>query len=61
MVAMAQTINAGNVVQLKSGGPLMTVKTVGDNYGILSAWTVWFENTKRMEGVFLVITLVLAD
>jgi hypothetical protein len=39
----------------------MTVKTVGDNYGILSAWTVWFENTKRMEGVFPVITLVLAD
>jgi uncharacterized protein YodC (DUF2158 family) len=61
MVAMAQTINAGDVVQLKSGGPLMTVKSVGDNYGTLTAWCVWFEGTKKMEGAFPVITIQLAD
>lgn len=49
------TFEVGNVVQLKSGGPLMTIHNVGDyspmgpNPGALC---VWFEKSKREEAVF---------
>jgi uncharacterized protein YodC (DUF2158 family) len=45
----------GDVVQLKSGGPLMTVHNIADyshigpNPGLLC---VWFDNAKRVEDVF---------
>lgn len=45
----------GDVVILKSGGPLMTVHDIGDysgrglNPGVLC---VWFDNAKRIEDVF---------
>jgi len=47
--------NVGDVVQLKSGGPLMTVHNIGDyshtgpNPGLLC---VWFDNVKKVEDVF---------
>ncbi|MGA9727532.1 MAG: DUF2158 domain-containing protein [Methylocella sp.] len=31
-------LKAGDVVQLKSGGPIMTITSVGDQYGTLTAW-----------------------
>ena len=44
---------AGDTVRLKSGGPLMTVKSVDGAYVI----TVWFEGTKHKEGRFPPATL----
>ena len=34
---------AGDLVKLKSGGPVMTVQSVGDQYGEPMVWCVWFE------------------
>lgn len=51
----------GHVVQLKSGGPVMTVQDVGDfspmgpNPGVLC---VWFDDKKRDEKIFHPDTLV---
>jgi len=56
---MSDQIKAGGVVQLKSGGPYMTVNSVGDHYGTLSAWCVWFDKTKQVTGVFPVNSLIL--
>lgn len=47
--------NVGDVVQLKSGGPLMTVHSIGDysptgpNPGLLC---VWFDGNKKVEDIF---------
>jgi uncharacterized protein YodC (DUF2158 family) len=50
---MAQQLKVGDVVKLKSGGPLMTVTLVGpDMSGIMTAWCVWFAGQVRVEGTF---------
>ena len=43
---MLEEINEGSVVQLKSGGPTMTVRWVGDDYGTPSANCDWFIQDK---------------
>jgi uncharacterized protein YodC (DUF2158 family) len=43
---MAEEIKPGSIVQLKSGGPLMTVRWVGDDYGTMSANCDWFVQDK---------------
>jgi len=45
---MTNEIQAGSVVQLKSGGPKMTVDQVGETQtsGALSAWCTWFTQDK---------------
>ena len=52
---MDHEFEAGDVVQLKSGGPKMTVNTIG-KLGMGStrdeAKCVWFEGAKRMEALF---------
>ncbi|MBZ5612152.1 MAG: YodC family protein [Acidobacteriia bacterium] len=55
----------GDVVQLKSGGPPMTIDTIG-RFGMMGsehdqAKCVWFEGKKRMEGVFELHTLTSAS
>jgi uncharacterized protein YodC (DUF2158 family) len=50
----------GDVVQLKSGGPKMTIKDIGDysmGTGILSAKCVWFDGKKQCTSVFPLHTL----
>lgn len=42
----------GDVVQLKSGGPVMTVTSVGDNYGTPAVWCVWFDPKGQQSGTF---------
>lgn len=49
---MSDQFKAGDVVQLKSGGPKMTITSVGDNYGTMTAWCAWFEGTKQQTGHF---------
>lgn len=46
---MADQIVVGDVVQLKSGGPLMTVSSVGQLYegGPINAWCDWFIQQKE--------------
>ena len=50
------TFKKGDVVVLKSGGPLMTIQDLGD-YSLSSAiehgaLCVWFDGPKRQEAVF---------
>jgi uncharacterized protein YodC (DUF2158 family) len=52
-------IKAGAVVQLKSGGPQMTVNFVEDQDGTLVAACSWFVNNKRESDRFPVATLVV--
>jgi uncharacterized protein YodC (DUF2158 family) len=53
---------AGDVVQLKSGGPLMTIKEVGEfagyNQGVRC---VWFAGSKMQTGIFDSASLKAAD
>jgi len=50
---MADQIAAGDVVQLKSGGPLMTVRWVQDDYGTETAYCNWFDNNKENGAKYL--------
>jgi uncharacterized protein YodC (DUF2158 family) len=47
------SIKKGDVVQLKSGGPPMTVESTGGD----SVWCVWFDGTKPMGKGFAEHTL----
>jgi uncharacterized protein YodC (DUF2158 family) len=50
---MAEVFEKGDVVQLKSGGPKMTVSNTGkDMYDQEKVWCVWFEKTKKFEDTF---------
>lgn len=57
---MEQDLKVGEVVQLKSGSPRMTIDHIG-KFGMGSthdqAKCVWFEGNKRMEAVFELHTL----
>jgi uncharacterized protein YodC (DUF2158 family) len=51
---MAESLKVGDVVQLKSGGPKMTIEHIG-RYGTSSdakAKCTWFEDAKKHEGLF---------
>jgi uncharacterized protein YodC (DUF2158 family) len=51
-------IKAGDVVQLKSGGPKMTVSKVYQNtHGVPAARCEWFEGTKPTWGSFPIQSL----
>jgi len=43
---MADTIQPGDTVQLKSGGPKMTVERVGSSTDPIAALCFWFEGEK---------------
>ena len=50
---MAQDFKAGDQVQLKSGGPTMTVTIVGENqYGRKKVFCQWFDKNKLCEAEF---------
>jgi uncharacterized protein YodC (DUF2158 family) len=53
-------IAAGKTVELKSGGPTMTVNFVEDDHGVLVAGCTWFtKNHKKESGRFPVTSLKL--
>ncbi len=60
---MEHDFKAGDVVQLKSGGPKMTIKGIG-KYGFAAteetALCVWFDKTTRKEETFELATLCKA-
>jgi len=52
---MAESFKKGDVVVLKSGGPLMTIHNLGDYpmAGVTNgALCIWFDGAKRQEAVF---------
>ena len=56
---MAKNINAGDVVRLASGGPLMTVEEVGPilEGDIRKARCLWFDGAKKESAIFNCNTL----
>jgi uncharacterized protein YodC (DUF2158 family) len=54
-------IKAGDVVQLKSGGPEMTVNFVESSSGMEEAACSWFVNNKKESSRFPVATLKLVS
>jgi len=52
-------LKAGDVVQLKSGGPEMTITDIGTDEITKSptVWRVWFVKTKRETGAFPTVTV----
>ena len=50
---MTEVINKGDVVELKSGGPKMTVVGIDDD----TIWCEWFDTDKVTSGAFDAITL----
>jgi len=51
------SFNKGDIVQLKSGGPKMTVKWCEDQHGEMTALCQWFDGAKRSEETFAPETL----
>jgi uncharacterized protein YodC (DUF2158 family) len=49
---MAEQWKEGDVVQLKSGGPIMTVETVANIQGKTTVFCLWFDKTQRISGTF---------
>ena len=47
----------GDVVQLKSGGPLMTIAWIDDNG---EAYCEWFDGSKNLGAKFAIISLMKA-
>ena len=58
-------LKKGDVVILKSGGPLMTIEEIGsysEEFGPSEgASCVWFQKTERCSAVFDLATLTIAD
>lgn len=54
---MSEEIEAGDVVQLKSGGPVMTVTSVGDYMGERTVWCEWFDGKKPYKDAFALIAV----
>jgi uncharacterized protein YodC (DUF2158 family) len=59
---MDQEFAVGDVVQLKSGGPAMTIEYIGSfsmsNDRDVKAKCIWFEGKKHLENVFELATLM---
>lgn len=57
----------GDTVQLKSGGPIMTVEQVGEHWSVegIAIWCVWFEKVGNKQvasrETFAAIALEKAD
>jgi uncharacterized protein YodC (DUF2158 family) len=51
------SFNAGDTVQLKSGGEIMTIEEIDDD----SATCIWFDNKKVERHTFLLITLKIVE
>lgn len=55
---MTEPFKPSDVVQVISGGPRMTITQVAeDTFGIMTAWCVWFDGKKQMDGTFPVTAL----
>lgn len=58
---MADKFNVGDIVQLKSGGPKMTVEKIGaESYDRSQVYCTWFSGSKHAQNDFNPDTLVMA-
>lgn len=62
---MAQEFKIGDVVELKSGGPRMTIENI-DNYSFsgaaeIKAKCIWFDGKKMQENVFDLAVLAISE
>jgi len=60
---MATSLTVGDVVELKSGGPKMTVTWVGVTFGAPMVRCIWFDETetKKIQGDFTPDALQIAQ
>jgi uncharacterized protein YodC (DUF2158 family) len=58
---MMDEFKIGDLVQLKSGGPAMTVTEVPDGLGDAVVWCKWFANNKTESDSFPTPALKMAD
>jgi uncharacterized protein YodC (DUF2158 family) len=60
---MSEEIKTGDVVVLKSGGPDMTVSSIGQTEytDYLQAWCSWFDGKKVVRDTFPLTSLKKAD
>jgi uncharacterized protein YodC (DUF2158 family) len=58
---MPEQFKAGDQVQLKSGGPTMTVEAIDDEEGMTRAHCVWFDHTTEKRSSFSVDALTSAS
>ncbi len=58
---MSDEFKPGDIVQLKSGSPKMTVTSVGTILGVPRAWCTWSEGGKSQSEVFPVESLERVD
>jgi uncharacterized protein YodC (DUF2158 family) len=49
---MANEFKPGDVVQMKSGGPKMTVFQIGEQYGETKVFCTWLDGSKKHEEAF---------
>jgi uncharacterized protein YodC (DUF2158 family) len=56
---VADEIKAGDIVQLKSGGPTMTTAWVADEAGVMMAYCTWLDGNKKSGSAFPVTSLKL--
>lgn len=56
-----EEIKTGDTVRVKSGGPVMTVSSVGERLGEMTAFCSWFDGTRPQTDAFPVTVLVHAD
>lgn len=59
---MTATFKIGDTVRLRSGGPLMTVKSVSTNDdGVPHVRCIWFDNNKEGTGYYPAATVEADD
>jgi uncharacterized protein YodC (DUF2158 family) len=54
---MNDGFEVGDIVQLKSGGPAMTIERFDTIGGQPSAWCTWFDGTRRIDQDFVLAAL----
>ena len=58
---MAAQIRPGDLVRLKSGGPLMTVDSLFEDWEAVTAECFWFEGTTIKRNRFKITSLIKGE
>ena len=58
---MIDEIKEGDIVRFKSGGPKMTVTSIGQRLGVMTAWCTWSDGGKNQREAFPLESLRRVD